>query len=473
MGRTNHCHSFLDLSSNFGDDWPFYIKAALKKQLLKEECSFFYEVTFMSAHSTLYGVLGLGRSGMGAVKFLVHQGHTVVVWDDRGTIRDQMKERFGECVQVRPVKEWEGIHKIVLSPGIPPHHAEVQRLQAEGVSCLTEVDLFLDSHPDAKVIAVTGTNGKSTLVALIDHVLGMAGIPVASGGNLGTPCVELPTLSKEGVYVLELSSYQLHWLKPHSFLVSCITNITPDHLEWHGDWNSYVHAKLKISEKAEHVVLGSENLELPWHNLILDRRQEPVEIIRSLKIENLARACLKPFKLSESVWDEALATFKGLPHRQELITGPGRSLLWVNDSKATNVAAAHAALKAYKEYSIFWIAGGQAKKGDRWDNILPEEADLQGVFLYGESGDVLKEAFMGKGLPFVQTYSTLEEATLAAWQKVQDTQKECSNPKKTVVLLSPGGASFDQFKNFEERGEMFRKIVQTLPQCRGIREQGA
>ncbi|XP_022778278.1 uncharacterized protein LOC111319810 [Stylophora pistillata] len=410
---------------------------------------------------------------MGAVKFLVRHGHTVVVWDDRGIIRDQAKKRFGECIQIKPVEEWKGIHKIVLSPEIPPHHVEVQRLQAEGAFCLTEVDLFLDSHPEAKVIAVTGTNGKSTLVELIEHILGTAGISAASGGNLGTPCVELPTLSKEGVYILELSSYQLHWLKPYPFLVSCITNITPDHLEWHGDWNSYVHAKLKIAEKAKHVVLGNENLERSWHNLILDCRKELVEIVQSLKAENLARACLNTFRLSESVWEEALATFKGLPHRQEVMTGPGRSVLWVNDSKATNVAATHAALNAYKEYSIFWIAGGQIKKGDCWEQVLPGGSDLQGVFLYGESGDVLKEVFLGKGLSFVQSYSTLEEATLAAWQKVQDKQKESSNSKKTVVLLSPGGASFDQFKNFEERGEMFRKIVQALPQCRRIREQRA
>ncbi|MCP4923640.1 MAG: UDP-N-acetylmuramoyl-L-alanine--D-glutamate ligase [bacterium] len=421
----------------------------------------------MSADLPLYGVLGLGRSGMGALRFLIQQGHPVIAWDDREDARQSAKDTFEDAVQIQPVEDWKEVQKVILSPGIPPDHGAVQKLRSEGISCGTEVDLFLDQHAHSKIIGVTGTNGKSTLVALMDHVLKTAGIPVASGGNLGTPCVELPDLPEEGVYILELSSYQLHWLNVYPFLMSCITNITPDHLEWHGDWDSYVQAKIRICEGAKRVVLGADNKDRPWHERVPDNKEKTV--VSSPKIEDLARACLASFNLDEQTWREALKTFKALPHRQEIIPGPGGSfVVWVNDSKATNVPAVKVALDAYKDHRIFWIAGGQAKKGDDWGSVVPEGVHPQGVFLYGKC-KTLKVALENVA-PFVGYYDTLEEATESAWKQVQEVQV---TSQKSVVLFSPGCASFDQFKNFEERGDVFRRCVQSLSQRGRLGKQRA
>ena len=255
-----------------------------------------------------YGIIGLGRSGMGALKFLIKEKYSIIVWDDSKKIRQKISDSFRGFINIQPVEEWKNVQEVILSPGIPPYHKYVKKVQNMSISCITEVDLFLSRVLKTKVIGITGTNGKSSLVALIEHMLKISGIEVISGGNLGIPCIELPLLSKDGVYILELSSYQLYWLRSYPFFVSCITNITFDHLEWHETWVNYLNAKLKITKGSKYIVLGKEdNLCRPWHHIIKESNKQ---IVNSMRIEDLAYACLKHFNLNQIIQKVALRTFK-------------------------------------------------------------------------------------------------------------------------------------------------------------------
>ncbi|MEP4380315.1 MAG: UDP-N-acetylmuramoyl-L-alanine--D-glutamate ligase [Alphaproteobacteria bacterium] len=447
-------------------------------------------------------VLGLGVSGMSAANELHRAGARVLPWDDNENRRNGAAAR-GLTPCDLETAEFDKIDMLVLSPGIPqghPHtHPVVARAREAGCEILCDVELLTRAAPDARYIGITGTNGKSTTTALIGHILSELGVASAIGGNIGAPALSLEALGPDGVYVLELSSYQLDLLPAAVFDVAVLLNITPDHLDRHGGMDGYVAAKRRIFDgqgatqtaivgvddthtkaifeevSARHlaamtpistrgICAGGIYLEDGW---IIDDRggnTEPVIDMRSLdalpgdhNAQNVATAYGAVTAILEAMTPAlragivaAIARFPGLAHRQELLgaIGPVR---FVNDSKATNAEAAAHALSAYE--NIYWITGGMAKEGGI-ASLAPLLGRVRHAFLIGESAEDFDATLEGR------VSTTLSGDLATATQQASDMAAKNGN---AVVLLSPACASFDQFSSFEARGDAFREAVAALP----------
>jgi UDP-N-acetylmuramoylalanine--D-glutamate ligase len=447
-------------------------------------------------------VLGLGVSGMSAASELRRAGARVLPWDDNENRRNGAAAR-GLTPCDLETAEFTNIDMLVLSPGIPqghPHtHPVVARAREAGCEILCDVELLTRAAPDARYIGITGTNGKSTTTALIGHILSELGVASAIGGNIGAPALSLDALGTDGVYVLELSSYQLDLLPRAVFDVAVLLNITPDHLDRHGGMDGYVAAKRRIFQgqgstqtaivgvddthaksifddlhtcdlaaltpiSTRGVCAGGIYLNEGW---IIDDRggnAEPIIDMHSLaalpgdhNAQNVATAYGAVTAILETTTAdvrtgivEAIARFPGLAHRQELLGAKG-ALRFVNDSKATNAEAAAHALSAYE--NIYWIAGGIAKDGGI-AALEPLFDRVQHAFLIGEAADDFEATLEGR------VSTTLSGDLANATQQATDMAVGDGN---AVVLLSPACASFDQFPSFEARGDAFREAVAAIP----------
>ncbi|MBM3568855.1 MAG: UDP-N-acetylmuramoyl-L-alanine--D-glutamate ligase [Alphaproteobacteria bacterium] len=429
-------------------------------------------------------VFGLARSGLSAARALAAGGAEVAAWDDKAESRAQAA---AAGIALAPFAG-AGTAALVLSPGVPlthPRpHAVVRAANDAGVEILGDVELFARAGTQARIVGVTGTNGKSTTTALIGHILAEAKLPVAVGGNLGTPVLDLPELGADGVYVLELSSYQLDLTGSLACSVAVLLNVTPDHLDRHGDMAGYVKAKRRLfdmqrpgavavigiddahgAETAKRlegrarvlrVSVGSEVAagayvldgvlyEAPGGQ-VCDLRQAAPRLPGAHNWQNAAAAFVAVRALGLSVADatRGLGSFPGLAHRLELIATVG-GVVWINDSKATNADAAEKALAAYER--IHWIAGGLAKEGGI-EGLRPLFGRLRHAYLIGEAAEAFART-LGKSVPQTRA-GTLARAVEAARANAKPGE---------VVLLSPACASFDQFANFEARGDAFRALV--------------
>jgi UDP-N-acetylmuramoylalanine--D-glutamate ligase len=457
-------------------------------------------------------VFGLARSGLAAARALHAGGAEVVVWDDKPAAR-QSAAAEGFAVEDLGASDWSGLAALMLSPGVPLTHPTphwtVEKAKAAGVEIVGDIELFArtisaaPAHKRPKVVAITGSNGKSTTTALIGHVCRQAGRDVRIGGNIGVGVLGLEDMHGGAVYVLELSSYQLDLtssLKPN---VAAILNISPDHLERHGGMDGYVAAKRRIflnQGKGDTAVIGVDD---PWCQQICteitaanrrtivpisarramgrgvyalqgmlydatgERASEIADLTRAPSLpgrhnwQNAAAAYAAGRALGLSVGDaaEGLMTFPGLAHRMEIVGAIGK-VRFVNDSKATNADAARQALSSYPK--VYWIAGGQPKAGG-----IEDLSDLFGrvvrAYLVGEAADEFARTLEGAA-PYVKT-GTVEGAVRAAYADA------AASGEDAIVLLSPACASFDQFADFEERGEAFRAAVHelTVPVVRGAR----
>ena len=420
-------------------------------------------------------VLGLGRSGIASVKALLAAGAKVFAYDDHNPNHDLP----AEAVLTPPEKwPWEALAYLVISPGIPhafpaPHKA-AQMALSHDVPIITDVELLMQAQPRARIVGITGTNGKSTTTMLICHLLNAGGIAAVAGGNIGIPVLDLDDPGDGGAIVLELSSYQLETVPSLKLGAGAIINITPDHLDRHCGWGGYVTAKTRLTEAIIPeglLVLGSDDALAPLAGLCAARTErvdaDTLEDIKNKDIKNPALAgahnienaaiALKICAYLGADWDTSqgdalqagLMSFKGLPHRMEQLGSHG-GIQFVNDSKATNAQAAEKALKSFP--SIYWIAGGQEKQSgittlaDSLDNVVR-------AYLIGEAA----EHFATDIAPHVpcQLSGTLGEATR---QAISDAiSEQCEN---ATILLAPAAASFDQFSNFEERGDSFRLLAQ-------------
>lgn len=470
-------------------------------------------------------VFGLGRSGLTAARALKAGGALPVLWDDSVSSRMQA-EAEGFAVEDLTAADWSGFAALVLSPGAPLTHPKphwtVDKARAAGVEVLGDIELFaraLAALPEAdrpKVVAITGTNGKSTTTALIGWVLKQAGMTVHVGGNIGIGVLALPAPTPGAVYVVEVSSYQLDLTTSFAPDVAILTNISPDHLDRHGGMDGYVAAKTRIFRAhgaGRTALVGIDDnwikpiaFGLPrdgWVTTVTTgvvvvgggkRGGVPVDQVASrgaarerafkdghlismeagdgeltadgLFLADLANARSLPGRhnaqnaafayaaaralgVSHEAAVQGLLTFPGLAHRMETVGTLGR-VRFVNDSKATNADAARQALASYER--SFWIAGGRAKAGgiDDLEDLFPRVVE---AFLIGEAAGPFAARL---GDTPHRLCGDMATAVQAAYEAAVATGRD------EVVLLSPAAASFDQYPDFEARGEAFRAAVLAL-----------
>jgi UDP-N-acetylmuramoylalanine--D-glutamate ligase len=444
-------------------------------------------------------VMGLGKSGLSAAASLRASGANVEVWDDKAESLAEGTAR-GFTAFDGQAMDLTGVRAVVWSPGVPHTFPKVHplatRAKTDNVPLACDVDLLLEAQTDATVVAITGTNGKSTTTSLTAHLFQQVGRKVAVGGNLGIPALDLEPLGLGGTYVLELSSYQLE-LVPHlACETAVLLNITPDHLDRHGGMDGYVAAKLRIfsGQRTPRVaVIGVDDPQCAeiYETLRRDGQHKVIPISvkqivpggvyvspEGLLIDSTGRhrstiidlrtvarlpgahnwqnaAAAAAAALSQGIAGSDIAkgikTFPGLKHRQELVSTVA-NVAFVNDSKATNADATEKALLCYK--NIYWIAGGQAKEGGI-ASLEPLFGRVRHTFLIGEAADDFADALEGK-VSF-DLYEDLESAIEEAGEMALKDKR----PGATV-LLSPACASFDMFKSFEHRGDVFRDTVLEL-----------
>ena len=405
------------------------------------------------------GVLGLGSSGLAAARAFEAAGARVHVWDDRP------QARRGLASPDLPEFDLPRLARLVWSPGVPhlhPRpHALARRAAAAGVEPVADTAVLAEAMAGRRFLAVTGTNGKSTVTALVAHALEALGIEHAAGGNLGPPALGLPTLGPDGIYLLELSSYQLELTPEPSFGIAALLNIDIDHLDRHGGLHRYAAQKIRVFARAATAVVGTDDAYGAWIARRLEAegvRVIPVGAADGPALPHLpgahnrqnaaaALAMLTALGIDRGTALAAMEGFRGLPHRLETVAKIG-GVAYINDSKATNPASAARALASFRR--IRWIAGGRAKAEDleALRHCFPRIAR---AYLIGESGEMFAAA-LGGDVPW-SLEGTLERAVAAAHRD--------AGPGE-VVLLSPAAASFDQWANFEARGDAFRAAARAL-----------
>jgi UDP-N-acetylmuramoylalanine--D-glutamate ligase len=417
------------------------------------------------AKNKTYYVVGLGKSNRAAIKALRAAGAEIRIWDDNA---DNLKG-FDESLIREPSKTpWSKIKAVVMAPGIAPNHEVAVMAQEKNVPVICDIDLYAQSKPQSKVIGVTGTNGKSTVTALINHILNFDD-KSQMGGNIGEPVLSLK--NRVHYTVLELSSYQLDRSPNFKCDVAVLLNITPDHLEWHGSMDHYVRSKSKIFDNANVKIISIDDefsksifndhddakpLSIYGDNLPFN----PSEFSRLKGGHNLqnmlaAYETCRALDVEHDVIMNRMKTFEGLPHRQYLsrvING----IAYINDSKATNGEAAKHALRAYK--NIFWICGGKAKEGGL--NGLGEDLKhVQQAYVFGDARADFETYFKNRGVTCT-SFETLNDVVERVHIDAQNMRGEPTGAP--TVLFSPACASFDQYENFEVRGDHFVDLVEEL-----------
>jgi UDP-N-acetylmuramoylalanine--D-glutamate ligase len=446
--------------------------------------------------------MGLGIAGLMTARALSSSGADVLAWDDNEISRAKAREDGIALTDLADIA-WDGIAELVLSPGIPDRfpapHPVAAEARAAGVEIVCDVELLVRSQPDATFVGITGTNGKSTTTALVGHVLGQAGREIEVGGNLGPPVLGMRPLGADGIYVLELSSYQLERLYTSRFAAAALLNISADHLDRHGGMDGYVAAKRRIFDRqqpSDAAILGIDDPRTAAIADALDRdgsgrviritagtppaggvgadgttlvdalegAPEPVVDLAGIATlpgahnrQNAAAAyaICRHLGVERARIAEAIVSFPGLAHRQEPVRRLG-DVLFVNDSKATNEDAAARALASYDR--IYWIAGGRAKEGG-YEALRPYLPRIAHALLIGEAAGSVA-AFLDGAAPTVPytVSETLDRAVADAWRLA----RVDGHPGEKVVLLAPACASFDQFPNFAARGNAFTALVTAL-----------
>ena len=401
-------------------------------------------------------VVGLARSGRAAAAALAALGVQVVAADRSP---DAAAGRLGGLgVELRLGTEeealLEGVELVVKSPGVPAESPLVSGARSRGIPVWSEVELGYRLLPaGARLIGVTGTNGKTTTTELLGAILRAADWDVLVAGNVGNPLTDAALMAGEDSWIVcELSSFQLEDVHTLVCDVAVLLNLEPDHLDRHGTFEAYRDAKLRIFERARAKVvprgLGIDGTEfsaddaLPAEPLIPGRHNRE----NAAAATAVARAAGVP----DDAIAEALRTFPGVPHRLELV-GELHGVRWINDSKATNTAAARRGVAAY-DAPLRLILGGSLKGEDFGPFVRDLPATVRSVYLVGAASDELAAALDAAGREYVRAGDIPTAVSLAA----------ADAEPGDVVLLSPASASYDQFANFEERGDMFRRLVEEL-----------
>jgi len=457
------------------------------------------------------GVFGLARSGVSAIQALKAGGAMVFAWDDKESARS-VAESAGAHVEAFESWPWGEIKTLILSPGVPlTHpmpHAVVLRAHQTGAEVIGDVELFARAirpvaaeKAAAPIISITGTNGKSTTTALIGYILEAFGYDAQVGGNIGRPALDLAAPSGKTVYVLEVSSYQIDLAPGLVSDVALLTNLSPDHIDRHGSMAAYVAVKEKLLQHVAsdgHIAVGVDDPDsavvytklaasrgsnavpisvgkvlgrgiFVIEGKLYDAWDQPATLVGDLNLathlpgeHNWQNAALAYAAVKKLVRDPiraftAITRFPGLAHRIEDVGRIGK-VRFINDSKATNADAAARALAVYSD--IFWIAGGKPKEGGIED-LAPFFPKMRRAYLIGEAAHAFGRTLAGK-VDAVQS-GTLSQALEQAFEDARN-----SDASEPVVLLSPACASFDQFRDFEQRGDIFREAVRTMMDANGM-----
>ena len=424
-----------------------------------------------------YAVLGLARSGLATVAALIASGAGVTAWDEREDARDEamaLGADIGNPLEI----DLAGFAGVVVSPGVPLNrHAIADHARAAHVPVIGDIELFAEAAADLpphRIVGITGTNGKSTVTALITHMLESAGVAALMGGNIGLPILSREPLPEGGVYVLELSSYQIDLAHSLACDIAVLTNITPDHLDRYDGFAGYAASKARlfslqhrdqvaivaVDDDPSRVIAGRINHRL---HRVSAQDIDPADQARWPALQGphnaqnavCAIAVCRVLGLDDDAIERGLATYRALPHRMEWV-GEFGGVRWYNDSKATNAASVAPALAAFPPLPsmpgarLHWIAGGQAK-GDGLAACRPWFDHVQRAYLIGEAMEPFA-AEIGDALPVDRAGDLATAVAHAA---------AAARPGD-VVLLSPACASFDQYRDYEARGDAFRDLVQAL-----------
>lgn len=442
-----------------------------------------------------FAVMGLGRNGLPAARALMAMGAEVVAWDDKAEARAEAND-----LMLRDLRDEDfAFDALVLSPGIPhmspKAHPVAERARAWGVPILSDAELLYravrQAGSRARFVGITGTNGKSTTTALTAHILTTAGRLAVAGGNLGTAALALELLPDDGCYVLEMSSYMLERLATLRFDAAAMLNLSPDHLDRHGDMAGYMAAKHAVFDRqtardlavvgvddadsralaerlrgkpARVVTVSGEGAADVWcdqgmlrdaEGVILPMAEAP-SLPGSHNAQNAAAAFAITHALGVARTDIArgLRSFSALPHRQKHVATID-GIAFVNDSKATNADSVARALVCYDK--LVWILGGIAKAGGI-EPLVPFFPRVARAVLIGRDAPALAETLAAHrvGYDMAETLDAAVPMALAAAREAG----------ASVVLLSPACASFDQFTGFEARGDRFAELVAGIAQGR-------
>ncbi|MCG7391704.1 UDP-N-acetylmuramoyl-L-alanine--D-glutamate ligase [Microvirga sp. ACRRW] len=449
-------------------------------------------------------LFGLGGSGLVTALALKEGGARVIACDDNPAKMAEAEAKGIETGDLRQL-DWSKVSALVLSPGVPLTHPEphwsAKLAKEAGVEIIGDIELFCRERakiaPNAWLVAITGTNGKSTTTALIAHMLRETGCDVQMGGNIGTAILSLEPPSENRIHVVECSSFQIDLAPSLNPSIGVLLNISPDHIDRHGTMENYAAIKERLIAQAQWKVVGIDD---PYsrsiaerHNNLLDKVSTKqsltigfhghgtklyfhpadddgeiadIDGITSLRGEHNLQNALAAFATVAQTnfnveWEDfakALHTFPGLPHRMEEVASRG-STLFINDSKATNADSTEKALKSFD--NILWILGGKAKEGgiEPLREYFPK---VRKAYLIGAASEDFAKT-LDNDVPYVLC-GTLDKAV------EQAAADAASMDGPSVVLLSPACASYDQFPNYEVRGNHFRDLVRALP---GLEAKGA
>ncbi|MGE4429358.1 MAG: UDP-N-acetylmuramoyl-L-alanine--D-glutamate ligase [Sphingobium sp.] len=421
-----------------------------------------------------YAVLGLARSGLATVECLAASGADVTAWDTREEARAAVaaKAKLTDPLSM----DLTGFDGVVVSPGVPLNRHPIADLAAKaGVPVIGDIELFALARPSLpahRVVGITGTNGKSTTTALIHHIIGMAGIPTRMGGNIGLPILGQEPLPEGGVYVLELSSYQIDLTRSLDCDVAVLLNITPDHLDRYAGFAAYCASKKRLFAmqspgRARVIALDDENTRFiasAFSGVTAVRAEEAsaqdqarwpaLQGPHNAQNAVVARAAAHALGIADAVIERGLENYASLPHRMQRVA-ERNGVLYINDSKATNAASTAPALGAWPPATggkprIHWIVGGLAKS-DSLDECAPYYPNIKAAYTIGEAGPMFAD-LLRPHLP-VDDSEMLATAVRRAARVAEPGD---------VVLLSPACASFDQFRDFEARGDAFAAAVGAL-----------
>jgi len=450
------------------------------------------------------GILGLSRTGISSIKFLKKKGFDVFGWDDNKKILSKIKKN-GLNIQILNKVNLKKMTFLLVSPGIPSSgkkkHVILKQARKEKVEIVNDVELFFRFNPEEKYIGVTGTNGKSTTVCLLNHIFKKLKINNSLSGNIGKPVFDLKSY-KQSLNILEISSFQLELMTRTRFNVAVLLNITKDHIERHENFQKYISEKIKIfnnQSENDFSIIGiddkvtsylvkklkkklnskiitisgknnSADIYIKNRKLIINLNLKKKKILKKINIEqfknflgehnyqNIAAVYAIILSLGFLDWkkiENSIKSFKILPHRLQKIRQID-NITFINDSKATNIDATDQALKNFN--NIYWILGGRIKEKNL-QKLKKHFFRIKHVFLVGET-KFLYEKYLRNFLECTIVKNLYEAVKLSYFLAKEKNKKE--KIKSSVILLSPACSSLDEWRDFEERGNAFIKFVKKI-----------